>query len=614
MSLTRFHATSQSRQRKILSPRAICRPRIRAIIALFAMIPLWAGIALARAEDVAVAYPQVREFFPQADRFGGLEGEPRAAPAFRGERLLGYAFLTNDVMRIPAYSGKPINNLVGFDVSGRITGLAVVHHEEPILAVGITPERLKQFTDQYRGKSVFDRIAVGAEREGYVQVDAISGATITTMVENATIMRSVRQVAESRGLTLSAAAEASEIVPSTTRLTALAPAPAAGGAVIPAPRGTRSLPPPAATGPSPAGKVAAVPRAAVEREMPPPEPHATRLAPPSEEAIWIFAWRKRVFEIGVLVAGLIGLTLILIFQDWLARRPKLVAWVRNAFLLFTLFFIGWYALAQLTVINVLTFVHAAMREFNWEHFLIDPMLFILWSFVAITLLLWGRGVYCGWLCPFGALQELINKIAQRVNVPQWEFPDVVHERLWAVKYVILIMLFGISLQSMGEAAVYAEVEPFKTTFSMHFHREWPFVLYAGALIAVTVFNRKFFCKYLCPLGAALAIPGRFRLFDWWLRRRKECGKPCQTCSHDCPVRAIRPTGEINANECHYCLDCQVTYYNERKCPPLIERLKRRERLPRAREAVRELEAAIGPYGGPGSGGASSPKNQAKEPD
>jgi NosR/NirI family nitrous oxide reductase transcriptional regulator len=229
-----------------------------------------------------------------------------------------------------------------------------------------------------------------------------------------------------------------------------------------------------------------------------------------------------------------------------------------------------------------------MREFHWEQFLIDPMLFILWSFVALTLLLWGRGVYCGWLCPFGALQEIVNKIAQRLQVPQFELPDVVHERLWAVKYVILVVLFGISLQSMGEAALYAEVEPFKTTFGFRFQREWPFVLYAGALVVVTVVNRKFFCKYLCPLGAALSIAGRFRLFDWWLRRRKECGKPCQVCAVECPVRAIRNTGEINANECHYCLDCQVVYYSDIKCPPLAERRKRRERRERAEAPQAEL--------------------------
>ncbi|MBI2314009.1 MAG: 4Fe-4S binding protein [Betaproteobacteria bacterium] len=576
----------------------------RALPLLLLPLLLLTGQARSASEDLASVYPQIREFFPEANRFGGFDGRPPSAPVYRGDELLGYVFFTQDAVRIPAYSGQPINTLVGFDLAGRITGVSIVHHEEPILAVGITQARLNQFIDQYRGKSVFDRITIGAPRQGYVRLDGITGATITVMVENATVMRAARLVAESRGVLLPDAPAAVRPAPwAPPAETAAAPAAVPPAMPVPAPAAPPRIseaperPGPAARAPKPAP-----PKRAEKAEPPAPAPQAmtpppaARPAPQPEEPIWVDAWRHREVEIGLLVAGLSVLTLILIFQDWLARRPKLVAWVRNGFLVFTLFFIGWYALAQLTVINVLTFVHAVMREFRWEHFLIDPMLFMLWSFVAVTLLLWGRGVYCGWLCPFGALQELVNKIGRRFNVPQLDFPDVVHERLAALKYIILILLFGVSLQSMGEAAVYAEVEPFKTAFGFRFQREWPFVLYALALIAITVVNRKFFCKYLCPLGAALAIPGRFRLFDWWLRRRKECGKPCQTCAVECPVHAIRATGEINANECHYCLDCQVVYYNQYKCPPLIERRKRRERLPRAREAVRGLEATIGRYG------------------
>lgn len=521
--------------------------------------------------SVADDHPQARAFFPEADRFGALEGKPPAAAVYRGEELLGYVFLTNDVLRIPAYSGKPINTLVGFDVTGRIRGLAIVHHEEPILAVGISEERLAQFTAQYRGLNVFDQVSVGARRAGYVKVDAITGATITVMVQNATVMRAARQVAESRGLQPPAqplAAEAADTQQAATASVAERPAreqPAAPRAA-PAPR-----------------------RAA---EAPPSAPPASSSATPAaEEPLWVAVWGERKFKIAVLGIGLIVLAFILIFQDWFARRPALLTHVRRGYLLYTLFFIGWYALAQLSVVNVLTFMHAVFHDFRWENFLIDPMLFILWSFVALTLLLWGRGVYCGWLCPYGALQELVQQAAQRFNVRQFEFPDVVHERLWAVKYIILIVLFGISLQSLGTAVVYAEVEPFKTAITMRFQREWPFVLYAVGFIVVSAFNRKFFCKYLCPLGAALAIPGRFRIFDWWLRRRKECGKPCQVCAAQCEVRAIRPTGEINHNECHYCLDCQVTYYSELKCPPLAERRKRRERALRAREPVPGVEPA-----------------------
>jgi polyferredoxin len=568
---------------------------------LVAVGVLCAGFAGARAGDVASAYPQVRSFFPEADRFGELGGAPRAAPVYRGERLLGYVFLSNDVVRIPAYSGRPINTLVGFDVSARITGVSIVQHEEPILIVGVTDEHLRRFTAQYRGKSVFDRIAVGAKREGYVTVDAISGATITVMVENATITRSARQVAESRGVRPLAAETAPQPV-------APPPGEAPAAEAKAEPLVVQRVPPeppvpPARIAEAPAKKPVPVAVAKPERpatvvatpERPAPAvtaggaPTAPAAAPGPEEPLWAAAWRERKFRIAVLVLGLAHLSVILIFQDWFAQRPKLLQRVRRGFLLYTVFFIGWYALAQLSVVHVLTFVHAFMRDFHWENFLIDPMLFILWSFVALTLLLWGRGVYCGWLCPFGAIQELVQELAQRFKVRQFELPDVVHERLWAVKYIILILLFGLSLQSLGEAVRYAEVEPFKTAVTLRFQREYPFVLYAAGLIAFSAVNRKFFCKYLCPLGAALSIPGRFRVFDWWLRRRKECGRPCQICANECEVRAIRPTGEINHNECHYCLGCQVTYYNVNKCMPLVERRLRHQRGARAREVVRFIE-------------------------
>ncbi len=549
-------------------------------IRLFALFLLLGMTAPARAQTIDELYPTARDFFPQADRFGALEGKPPAAAIYQGERLLGYAYLTSDVVRIPAYSGHPINTLVGFDLQGRIVGLRIVDHQEPILLVGISEERLHRFVSQYRDKSVFDRVVIGAGGEGDVAIDTISGATITVMVENATLMRSVRSVAESRGLTPPPPAATASPVAAVEK-------PATSAAATP----EKSAPPAVETHAKPVSKNISTPMPAKARAA----------AAVQEEPIWKGVWRKRVFQIVVMVSGLVFLTLVLVFQDWLAKRPRLLVYVRDGFLLYTVFFIGWYSLAQLSIVNVLTFVHSIMRGFQWEGFLIDPMMFILWSFVAVTLLLWGRGVYCGWLCPFGALQELTQQIARKFNVRQFEFPEMVHERMWALKYIILLGLFGVSLQSLAQAERLAEIEPFKTAVTLRFQREWGYVVFAAALILVSAVNRKFYCKYLCPLGAALTIPGKFRIFDW-LRRHRECGRPCQVCATECEVQAIRKNGEINANECHYCLDCQVTYWNDRKCPPEVERRKRRERAPRAMELVRQMESH---FGASGIGDASS---------
>ncbi len=297
---------------------------------------------------------------------------------------------------------------------------------------------------------------------------------------------------------------------------------------------------------------------------------------PDDAPLWVKIWYGKRFEIAVLVAGLLFLSLILVFQDWVVKRPLLLERVRVGFLIYTVVFIGWYGLAQLSVVNILTFVNSVIHGFHWTTFLLDPLIFILWTFVAVSLLLVGRGVYCGWLCPFGAMQVLINKVAVKFKVPQLEPPSYVHERLWAIKYVILLFLFGLSLQSVGLAERFAEIEPFKTAVNLHFMRSWGYVLFAVGLLAAAAFTNKVYCRYVCPLGAGLAVSGRWRLFEW-LRRRKECGHPCQVCAVECEVRAISPLGPINYNECHYCLDCQVTYNNDHKCPPLVERRKKREK-------------------------------------
>lgn len=294
---------------------------------------------------------------------------------------------------------------------------------------------------------------------------------------------------------------------------------------------------------------------------------------PTDE-LWIAIWRARTVEIVLLAAMLVVLAAILFAHDVLVRDVRRYQAMRLAFLSVTLAYLGFYAGAQLSVVNVITFVHAVLSGFRWEQFLLDPLIFGLWSFVALVLLFWGRGVFCGWLCPFGALQELANKGARRLGVRQLELPWALHERLWPIKYVAFLLILGISFRSVTHAFVAAEVEPFKTAITLRLAREWPFVAYTLALIAAGLFIERFYCRYLCPLGAALAIPARLKLFEW-LKRRLQCGHECRICAATCTVQAINPLGQIVPNECIYCLKCQANYYDASTCLPLKRRLRRR---------------------------------------
>ena len=289
--------------------------------------------------------------------------------------------------------------------------------------------------------------------------------------------------------------------------------------------------------------------------------------PAAAAPVWIANWEHRRTEIvgvSIMLAFLAG---ILFFQEAFVRRPRLWRWGRLGYLSVTLVWLGWVAGGQLSIVQVIAFLHSLLQGFRWETFLIDPVIFLLWSFVALGLLFWGRGVFCGWLCPFGALQEITNEIAQRLRVPQVSVPFGLHERLWVIKYTLFVGLVALSFYSMERTVVLAEVEPFKTAISLRFLRTWPFVLFALAVLTAGLFIERFYCRYLCPLGAGLAIPAKLKLFDW-LRRRPQCGRECRLCEQKCMVGAIDPIGRISPNECILCLKCQVIFYDPDSCTVL----------------------------------------------
>lgn len=317
---------------------------------------------------------------------------------------------------------------------------------------------------------------------------------------------------------------------------------------------------------------------------PAPAPAATAPAAAEEmpgalaEPLWIRMWRDNTVNVAIAAIAIGVLTILFFFQDALVKRHQLFLWVRRGFLAFTLVWIGWIANAQLSVVNVLTFTNSLITGFSWTYFLSAPLIFIFWVAVAAGILFWGRGPFCGWLCPFGALQELLNNAAKALKVPQINVPWGLNERLWPVKYIIFLGLFGLSLYSMAMAEVAAEVEPFKTAITLKFMRAWPFVLFAVSLLVIGLFIERFFCRYLCPLGAALAIPSRLAMFFPWLKRHPQCGSPCQRCAKECPVQCIHPDGHINPNECIWCMHCQDLYWDEHRCPAQIQKRLRREKL------------------------------------
>lgn len=309
-----------------------------------------------------------------------------------------------------------------------------------------------------------------------------------------------------------------------------------------------------------------------------------------DDASWRGTWQNRKTELLILLAGLALLAGALAWQTRLVRDGGQFVWFRRCFLLFTIAFIGYYAQGQLSIVNLTGVIQAAMAGRSLGFFLFDPMTVILWAFVLLSLLIWGRGTFCGWLCPFGALQEVTGKLGQLLRMPQWKIKLRLNRRLTWVKYGLLAAILGSSIFASQVTDKLVELEPFKTAITLNFVRAWPFVAYAVGLLLLSSVSYKFFCRYLCPFGAALALLGRVRLFNW-IPRRQECGTPCQTCRHRCEYHAIAPSGKVDYAECFQCMDCVVIHASDEKCAPLMLEIKRARTIPIARATAEESSNA-----------------------
>ena len=287
---------------------------------------------------------------------------------------------------------------------------------------------------------------------------------------------------------------------------------------------------------------------------------------------WAGVWQTRSLEIAALLLGLIALSSGLFLQKRLSVNSRHLKLLRSMYLVFTVGFIGWYAQGQLTIVNITASLEALAVGGDLSFFMNDPITVILWIFVAATLLVWGRGTFCGWLCPFGALQELISLVANAIGTRQRRLKTAIDAKLKWIKYGVLAVVLGSLYISPSFAELAVEVEPFKTAISMYFVRDWPYIAWALFCLTLSVVVYRGYCRYICPLGAALAAVNFLQRWSW-IPRREACGTPCQTCRHRCEYQAIEKNGEINYAECFQCLDCVSIYQDDQKCLPLIQHRK-----------------------------------------
>ena len=598
--------------------------------------------------------------------------------------VVGWVALSTDIVDVKAYSGKPLVTLVGIDPSATITGARVISHSEPILLTGIPESALHDFAAFYAGKSATERIVVGrTNRPDAVAIDAISGATVTALAQNLTIMDSARNLGSAVGVVSLAAMRPGAFVEDPEpwsfdqmlrrkalgRLTVteeemgnanrkgefidlyftIADAPQIGRAllgdgdyeyamsqlaegehlVVVLGRGRESFKGSAfvrggifdrvrirqglreitfrdtdyrnlsdtAAADAPDFKEGAIfvardgaldpgapyefiflgsrydQRGAFSREY--HEFTATHRLPRSvyrtesnfRESIWFQAWYNRIYDVIGLVVFLTLVTSIFVLRAHTTADPDRIKRLHLASMIVGFLYVGVHMGAQPSVTQIFTFAESLIGEWRTELFLSEPLIFILWIFITAVSLYWGRGVFCGWVCPYGSMNELAFKISHALGIKTFELPDAWHFRLRHLRYAIVGVLVCVFLWDSVVGEQLAEIEPFKSTFLVPaWTRHWGFLTWWLVLIGLSFLMYRPFCRYLCPLGGYVSLLSSFRPSG--PRRRRFCSS-CKICAPACEPRAIRPDGTIDPRECLSCLDCEATYRNPKVCPPLV---------------------------------------------
>lgn len=235
--------------------------------------------------------------------------------------------------------------------------------------------------------------------------------------------------------------------------------------------------------------------------------------------------------------------------------------LRQLTLVAAVVYLGVYKSQLLSIVNVFGVIGGNLPLFKhnlgWYAFA---------GFAVVSTVLWGR-LYCGRICAYGALTQLLDPIVParfRVDVPLR-----IERQAAKIKYVLLaaILIYFLATKDMS---IYRYVEPFWMFTGRATTGLW---IALGALLVATVFVRNLYCRFLCPLGAALGLLSKLTIFG--IKRWSECNS-CKLCEKTCQWGAIEGP-KIIMTECVRCDDCERLYMDQQKCPHWI--ILRRRTIP-----------------------------------
>lgn len=278
---------------------------------------------------------------------------------------------------------------------------------------------------------------------------------------------------------------------------------------------------------------------------------------------WWRSWIHQKYSIIFTCSLLTGILLIILFARKLTQKRKQINIIKILLTTTIFSWIGIYhgiPIGTQKVYN--SYNNLKLNNGDWENILFEPIFVILTTFIIITTLIWGRGIFCGWICPFGTIQDIIYKFKSTFfKFINFEIPNNIHNKLIYIKYIIFIAIISSAIYATGNNLLF-EFEPFKTIIQDKFNTSTILILWSLVLLSFAFFIERGFCRYLCPTGAALSLASHFQVINWLHTIKPSKSLEAQAYALKCPTKAIKNDGSINEKECILCLSCQI-YLNDK---------------------------------------------------
>jgi spermidine synthase len=201
----------------------------------------------------------------------------------------------------------------------------------------------------------------------------------------------------------------------------------------------------------------------------------------------------------------------------------------------TLLVLGFGLNSLVTEVDVVNLSRGHLPSFASE-----PHWYLLLGFVAVTAVLFGQA-YCGYVCPFGALQEFISRLGRFLYLRGYVERDL-DRRMRYVKFVLLAGL--LCAVWLTQDITWGSFNPMQHVFAGHWSG------WIGAMIGLSLFGAllyyRFWCRYLCPFGALLALSNKLALLKRW--------GPARRFEH-CDL-GVRDEYDVDCIQCHRCVSAR----------------------------------------------------------